>query len=214
VWQSGVINTMLGIPKPGTADARSKSSTTASSTAGNGVGGSTSSTGPVTTTGGELSDADSYQAIVDEWSSIGTMRADYGEPTPGAASGVGSGWLYDTWAKTITSTKTSTSERQGLSDAATSWVDKFTTARDKFAALSISSTYQSDQQSIVAIYDLMIARADVYSRAADYAVDHPTVGKNQPWRAIQRGQAGGTSSTAAWAALKAKLDAYTPPAAP
>src|SRR5450759_4405677 len=138
-------------------------------------------------TSGPLSQKASYDALVAEWDGIRALSREYGEPTPGAASGIGTGYLYDTGAKRIG--LRDSSERVKTRDVAKEWVDRFTKARSTFADKGIAATHSTSKAELLAIYDLMIKRADVYYRTAAYAVDNPSVGSKQPWRTVQSGEA-------------------------
>jgi hypothetical protein len=214
LWQSGIIGKMLPSSKTASASGQSSeeaSSTAATSTAG---GGSAPTTDGAGASGSNLTDSESYKAIVDEWESLKTMRADYGEPYDRAKPGDGTGWLFAMWAKNIGNKNVSASTRAALATDAKQRLDAFTTARDRFAALAIASAYATSRAQVLDVYDKAIARADIYYRTAEYAVDHPTISKgNEPWRAIQKGSSGKASTEALFALLDA-VDAYTAPTAP
>lgn len=213
VWQTGLIGRILGRPKSATASSAA-STTTSSTTDGSALGDQSAATSETEgSSTSALPDSESYDALTAEWDSMARLRADYGEVAPGEDLASATGWLYDTWSTSI-GKKGASSARAQLRDDSKDWLDRFTTARDELAALDISSRYTSDRDSLVGIYDLLIARADIYYRTADYAVDNPSISKtNQPWRSVQKGSSG-QDSTDALTALQGALASYTPPTAP
>jgi hypothetical protein len=216
LWRTGVADRFLKPPmttagptKAGTANA----STAATASERVGVSGSISASAEPTRTAEtpRPSDSESYSALLAEWDTISRLRADYGEPTAGAAKGVGTGWLYDTWSVRIGDRRVSVTARARLRDASKKWVDRFTKEKARFAALRLSSRYSRSRDQLSEIYDTMIARADLYYRTAAYAVDHPSTSKgNDPWRKVQRG-ASGNASGDALKALEGAVAAYETP---
>jgi hypothetical protein len=204
LWQTGVLPGWLNIGSKA-ATSTVQPSVTPSTTVVNPPVDSTSGTpppdGPVVTT---LSDADSLDAIDNGYTTVTRFEDQFAsKPT---------GWIWSVWSKKI-DTKNDPAALSSLADEAKSWVDDMTTKREEFAALAVSDTYQTYQQELLHIFDLMIERANIYYKTTAYAVDHPTKANGtQPWRAMQNGDIdGGKSSAQAAADVKAALAAFVLP---
>lgn len=160
-----------------------------------------------------LPDSESYDALVNEWGTIVSLRAEFGEKFPGESKG--SGWIYDTWSRRI-GAKSSRADRVDLAAEATDWARRIDAEADRFAALEMSSAYSSSQDDLMGILAYLSERAHVYSATSEYAVDNPTISKNnEPWRAVQDGQLGGNRAASdVLKDLQDAAEAYVPPDAP
>ena len=204
LWTTGVLPGWLNVGSK-TAISTVQPSVTPSTTVENPETDSTSGTlppdGPVVTA---LSDADSLDAIDSGYTTVTRFEDQFAaKPT---------GWIWSVWSKKI-DTRNDPAALSSLADEARSWVDDMTTKREDFAALAVSSTYQSYQQELLGIFELMIERANIYYKTTVYAVDHPTKADGtQPWRAMQNGSVdSGKSSAQAAADVKAALAAFVLP---
>ena len=204
LWTTGVLPGWLNVGSK-TATSTVQPSVTPSTTVENPETDSTSGTlppdGPVVTA---LSDADSLDAIDSGYTTVTRFEDQFAaKPT---------GWIWSVWSKKI-DTRNDPAALSSLADEARSWVDDMTTKREDFAALAVSSTYQSYQQELLGIFELMIERANIYYKTTAYAVDHPTKADGtQPWRAMQNGSVdSGKSSAQAAADVKAALAAFVLP---
>jgi len=204
LWTTGVLPGWLNIGST-TTTSTVQPSTTTSATVENPPTDITSGTpppdGPVVTA---LSDTDSLDAIDQRYTTVTRFEDQFAaKPT---------GWIWSVWSKKI-DTRNDPAALSSLADEAKSWVDDMSAKREEFAALAVSSAYQTYQQELLGIFDLMVERANIYYKTTAYAVDHPTKANGtQPWRAMQNGQVdGGKSSAQAAADVKAALAAFVLP---
>jgi hypothetical protein len=179
LWMTGVMPGWLNMG-PKTAGTAATSTVQPSVTTSTTIATLPAETTPVVPTDSNtsvMSDSESRAAILAEWSTLTGLSKEYGTAT--------TGWLKTTWTANISSGPS------WLVDEAKVWEDRFQQASDDFAAQGLSSTYAQYRTDILAIYSLLIERADVYYRTAEDAVANPTVGKSKPWQEVQKGIRGG-----------------------